>query len=55
MVNTSGRALSRKWSKQQYIQERPLTGRNAATVIRIGGPGVVTGGERPPPVYANLG
>ena len=41
MVNTQSGTLSQV-VQQQYIQELPLNGRNAATLIRMV-PGVVTG------------
>lgn len=51
MVNTQSGALSQV-VQQQYIQELPLNGRNAATLIRMV-PGVVTGVGTTTAGYAN--
>jgi hypothetical protein len=51
MVNTQSGALSQV-VQMQYIQELPLNGRNAATLIR-GVPGVVTGVGTTTAGYAN--
>lgn len=53
MVNTQSGALSQV-VQQQYIQELPLNGRNAATLIRMV-PGAVTGVGTTTAGYANNG
>ncbi|MDQ2901282.1 MAG: TonB-dependent receptor, partial [Acidobacteriota bacterium] len=53
MVNTTSGALSQV-IQQQYIQELPLNGRNAATLVRMV-PGAVTGVGTTTAGYANNG
>ncbi len=53
MVNTQSGALSQV-IQQQYVQELPLNGRNAATLIRMV-PGAVTGVGTTTAGYANSG
>jgi hypothetical protein len=53
MVNTQSGALSQV-VQQQYLQELPLNGRNAASLIRMV-PGVVTGVGTTTAGYANTG
>lgn len=53
MINTQSGTLSQV-VQQQYIQELPLNGRNAATLIRMV-PGVVTGVGTTTAGYANSG